>query len=83
MTLTNIKHILPATALAIASFGLTACVGDLDVKNINPQKVTENNLNGNFTKIYANMVLTGQTGPAGDGDIDDIDEGTSSMIRQL
>ncbi|WP_306302590.1 hypothetical protein [Segatella baroniae] len=53
MTLTNIKHILPATALAIASFGLTACVGDLDVKNINPQKVTENNLNGNFTKIYA------------------------------
>lgn len=29
------------------------------------------------------MVLTGQTGPAGDGDIDDIDEGTSSMIRQL
>ena len=29
------------------------------------------------------MVLTGQTGPAGNGDLDDIDEATSSMIRQL
>src|SRR3712207_9240295 len=36
-----------------------------------------------YTTLFRSMVLTGQTGPAGDGDIDDIDEGTSSMIRQL
>jgi hypothetical protein len=77
------KNILPAAAIAIASMGLTACVGDLDVDNINPQKVSANNNDALFTKVYANMVLTGQTGPVGDGDIDDIDEGTSSMIRQL
>lgn len=83
MTISKFKNIIPATAVAIASLGLTACVGDLDVDNINPQKVAVNDLDATFTKIYANMVLTGQTGPAGDGDIDDIDEGTSSMIRQL
>lgn len=83
MKLINIKHILPTAAFAVATMGLTACVGDLDVENINPQKVSVNNPDAAFTKIYANMVLTGQTGPAGDGDIDDIDEGTSSMIRQL
>ena len=83
MKISNFKNILPVAAIAIASMGLTACVGDLDVDNINPQKVSTNNNDALFTKVYANMVLTGQTGPNGDGDIDDIDEGTSSMIRQL
>ena len=83
MKLLNIKHILSAAALAIVALGFTACTKDLDVENINPQQVPDVNEDALFTKIYANMVTTGQTGPNGNGDIDDTDEGTSSMIRQL
>lgn len=83
MNIAKFKNIISAAAIALASIGLTGCVGDLDVQNINPKKVAEKNTDATFTKIYANMVLTGQKGPDGEGDIDDIDEGTSSMIRQL
>lgn len=70
-------------ALAVASACLSSCVGDLDVENINPQKQTNTEYDDILNKVYANMVLTGQKGPDGEGDLDDIDEGTSSMIRQL
>ena len=83
MKFLDIKHIVSAAALAIVAFGFTACTKDLDVENINPQQVPDVNEDALFTKIYANMVTTGQTGPNGNGDIDDIDEGTSSLIRQL
>ena len=80
MKLFNIKNILSA---AVVLLGFTACTNDLTVENINPQQVPDVNEDALFTKIYANMVTTGQTGPNGNGDIDDIDEGTSSFIRQL
>lgn len=83
MKLFNIKNILSAAALAVVSLSFTACVNDLNVDNINPQQVQTPDMDAIFSKIYANMVLTGQTGPNGNGDIDDIDEGTSSLIRQL
>jgi hypothetical protein len=79
----NIKHFISAASCMVVALGFTACVKDLDVENINPQQEAEANLDAMFTKIYANMVTTGQTGPNGNGDIDDIDEGTSSMIRQI
>ena len=34
-----------------------------------------------FNKIYASFSLTGQSGPNGNGDIDDVDEGRSGMFR--
>ena len=55
----------------------------MDVENINPQQVPDLNSDALLNKIYANLVVTGQSGPAGNGDIDDIDEGTSNLVRQL
>jgi hypothetical protein len=73
MKLFKYNNILPAVALTIASFGMIACTGDLDVENINPQQVASNNNDAMFTKIYANLVLTGQTGPDGNCDIEGLD----------
>lgn len=77
------KNILPAAALALSLTGLSSCTGDLDVENINPQQVSKFDQNSIFNKVYANMVLTGQTGPDGNRDIQDVDEGASNMIRQI
>lgn len=77
------KNILPAAALALSLTGLSSCTGDLDVENINPQQVSKFDQNAIFNKVYANMVLTGQTGPDGNKDIQDVDEGASNMIRQI
>ncbi|MCI1731711.1 MAG: hypothetical protein LKM34_04765 [Prevotella sp.] len=59
------KNILPAAAIALSLTGLSSCTGDLDVENINPQQVSKFDQNAIFNKVYANMVLTGQTGPDG------------------
>lgn len=79
----NIKSLLPVAACALM-FSATGCVGDLDVDpTINKSTNMEFDRDGNFRKIYANMALTGQVGPAGDADIADIDEGTSDFVRQI
>ena len=78
----KLKYILSAAVLACSAL-FTSCVKDLEVENINPQQVSDFNEDYIFNKIYSNMVLTGQTGPDGSNDLDDIDEGTSNMIRQL
>ena len=38
MRLYNLKNIMIGAAVIAASAGLSSCVGDLDVENINPQK---------------------------------------------
>ncbi|MBR3717820.1 MAG: RagB/SusD family nutrient uptake outer membrane protein [Bacteroidaceae bacterium] len=77
------KTLLPVAALSL-TLGLTSCTGDLDVDpTIDKSTSMEFNRDAVFAKIYANMVLTGQNGPAGDGDIADIDEGTSDFFRQI
>ena len=83
MKLKNIKSIIPVAVITIAAFGLGSCTGDLNVENINPQQVSTFDQDAMFNKIYANMVLTGQTGPDGNKDIEGIDEGTSNFIRQV
>lgn len=83
MKILKFKYIASAAVIALSSLGITSCVGDLDVDNINPQQVSELDTEALFNKVYANMVLTGQVGPDGSGDLDDIDEGTSNMVRQL
>lgn len=59
MKLFNIKNILSTTIVVL---GFAACTNDLTVENINPQQVPDVNEDALFTKIYANMVTTGQTG---------------------
>ena len=84
MNIRHFKNILPAALLGAAAFGFTACTGDLDVENINPQQVSAFDQDAIFAKIYANMALTGQTGPDGNSDLDaSVDEGFSSMVRQI
>lgn len=79
----KVKNILSATLLLLSLGGMTSCVGDLDVKNINPQQVSELNKDALLNKIYSNLMLTGQTGADGNKDIEGIDEGTSAMMREL
>jgi len=67
----------------VALFGLTACVHNLDVEPKDENKIMIFDQDAIFTKCYATLALTGQQGPAGSGDVDDIDEGTSSFIRMI
>ena len=79
----KLRNILSAAALSLFTLGLTSCVGDLHVDSINPQQEQALNLDALFNKMYANLSVTGQKGPDGNGDLDDIDEGTSGLIRNL
>ena len=65
------------------SLTLGSCLGDLDVKPIDPSTTTGFYQDQVFNKIYATLGVTGQNGPDGDGDIEDIDEGTSSFYRVI
>ncbi len=78
----KLKYILPVVVFVCSAL-FTSCVKDLEVQNINPQEVSDFNEDYIFNKIYGNLVLTGQTGPNGDSDLDDIDEGTSNMTRLI
>ncbi len=80
MKLSKIKSYIPAAALVLA-LGATSCVNDLDVDPINPQQTMTYDGDALFNKIYASFCLTGQSGGAGNGDVDDIDEGSSEFFR--
>ena len=76
--------------LAITSILLitTSCTKDLDTIPIDEDVVTSASLYENasaykqvIAKLYAGLALTGQEGPAGDGDLIGIDEGFSSYLR--
>jgi hypothetical protein len=69
---------------------LMSCVGDLDVTPIDPQVKTSADVytdtesyKAGLAKLYAAFALTGQQGPAGDGDVAGVDEGFSCFIRSL
>lgn len=78
----KLRYLLPAAMIACATL-FTSCLKDLEVENINPQEVSDFNEDYIFNKIYGNLVLTGQTGPNGDSDLDTDDEGMSNMIRLI
>ena len=77
-----IKSLLPSAALAL-SLGLTSCVGDLDVKPIDPNTLMKATPDYLFNKCYANMAVAGNGGANGDSDMSGIDGGTSVFLRQL
>lgn len=64
---------------ALMGFGMMAC--DLDRQPLDPNTDTKFNKDAVFAKCYATFGLTGQVGPDGSGDLDGIDEGTSSFYR--
>ncbi|MGJ8548049.1 RagB/SusD family nutrient uptake outer membrane protein [Winogradskyella wichelsiae] len=76
--------------LATISLFMTACHDDLDQDPIDPDSFTEQDVFANATeakgalaKLYASLALTGQSGPSGQPDIADIDEGFSQYTRML
>lgn len=82
MQFRHIKHLLPIVSLLMV-VSITSCVGDLDVKPIDPSVTQAFDQDGVFTKIYATMAMTGNEGPAGIGDVDGLDEGTSGFYRLI
>ena len=81
----KIKYILGMLFAVI----LSSCINDLNVVPIDPNLDTadklfdtEDSYKMALAKVYASYVLTGQQGPAGDADIQGIDEGFSSYLRQ-
>jgi len=83
MIFKKIKSYIPVAVALLALGGMTiACTGDLDVENINPKQTSTLDADALLNKIYSSFVLTGQTGPDGNKDIADIDEGRSDLYRK-
>jgi hypothetical protein len=73
-------------AAVCSVFIMVSCSKQLDLLPKND--VTSNTVYKNaagykqaFAKVYASFALTGNNGPAGNGDIQGIDEGTSDFLR--
>ena len=84
----NIKK--SAIPLALLVVLMMSCVGDLNVKPIDPYistsadvYTTPESYKAVLAKLYASFALTGQIGPAGSGDVAGVDEGFSCFIRSL
>lgn len=74
-------RLLKYVSVACVALVMTACVHNLNTTPIDKNSTTGFNQDALFTKIYSTLATTGQTGPAGSGDIDDIDEGWSGLFR--
>ncbi|PSR11215.1 MAG: hypothetical protein DA408_03265 [Bacteroidetes bacterium] len=81
----------PHLALLLVSlvFITTSCFKDLDVQPIDPDDTTANVVYENpaayrqvLAKLYAGFAVSGQSGPDGQPDINGIDEGFSTYLRQ-
>ncbi|MBR1382168.1 MAG: RagB/SusD family nutrient uptake outer membrane protein, partial [Paludibacteraceae bacterium] len=66
---------------ALLGLGMTAC--SLDREPLDPNTDTHFNKDAVLAKCYATFGTTGQKGPDGSGDVDGIDEGTSSFYRMF
>jgi starch-binding outer membrane protein, SusD/RagB family len=71
-----------------AALQVLAVVGCTDTTELPTSTITDNNYFNDpssyrqfLAKIYAGLAVSGQQGPAGDGDIDGIDEGFSQYLR--
>ncbi|HKL14996.1 MAG TPA: RagB/SusD family nutrient uptake outer membrane protein [Balneolaceae bacterium] len=84
-------RILAAFALLAMVFGIAvSCTDDLSTTPIDDSITTSadvyetpDDFEQVLAKLYAGFSVTGQQGPAGNADIQGIDEGFSSYIRQL
>ena len=85
----NFKNTAIPSALTLVLL-MMSCVGDLNVKPIDPYLTTAANVyttpesyKAGLAKLYAAFALTGQVGPNGSGDVGGVDEGFSCFIRSL
>lgn len=83
-------RILALALVALTVVFTASCVNDLNTSPIDDSVVTSANVYETpddfrqvLAKLYAGFAATGQQGPAGMPDIQGIDEGFSSYIRQL
>ncbi len=83
------KLYIKTTLIASILFVLSGCVKDLDVSPIDPNLTTSKNVYNTvddykegLAKLYASFALSGQQGPFGLPDIEDIDEGFGNYLRQ-
>lgn len=84
-TQSYIRSVLCIFLVAALSHG---CVSDLDTLPLDPETSTANNLFedpssyiGVLAKLYAGLAVSGQSGPAGNADIEGIDEGFGQYLR--
>jgi len=85
------KNIIKKLFFVLAVTALVpACTNDLNQSPIDPDSFTQQDVFANATvakgalaKLYASLALTGQQGPAGQPDIQGIDEGFSQFSRML
>jgi hypothetical protein len=82
--------IVSVALIAIMAVTATSCTDDLNTSPIDDDVQTSEsvytspeNYRQVLAKLYAGFATTGQQGPAGDPDIQGIDEGFSSYLRQL
>lgn len=77
------RNILIKTAVAgFLCLGLASCADDLNISSIDPQSSPSYDADGLLAKQYATLGLTGQKGPAGNGDMSQ-DEGESGFYRVI
>ncbi len=76
-------------SLVTSLFFFAGCFNDLDVEPIDPNLATAENVyktvddyKMGLAKLYATFALSGQQGPAGQPDIEGIDEGFGNYLRQ-
>src|SRR5699024_2463555 len=87
---TNQYKILSAASIAVMVSFMASCVDNLNTSPLDDDVVTSEAVYEThedyrqvLAKLYAGFAATGQQGPAGNPDIQGIDEGVSSYIRQF
>lgn len=87
---TQINKLIGLALILATGLYAASCVNDLNTSPIDEDVVTSElvfetpeNFRLVLAKMYAGLSMTGQEGPAGQADIQGIDEGFSSYVRQL
>lgn len=82
--------IVSVVLIAMMAITATSCTGDLNTSPIDDDVETSESVYTGpdkyrqvLAKLYAGFATTGQQGPAGNPDIQGIDEGFSSYLRQM
>ena len=77
------KNIILKTAVVgLLALGLSSCADDLNISSIDPKSSPSYDMEQLLAKQYATLGVTGQTGPAGKGDLS-MDEGESGFFRTV
>lgn len=84
----QINYIKITFFLLLTGFISNGCIKDLDTVPLDPQTVTASSVFNDpaaykavLAKVYAGLALSGQQGPAGQADIQGIDEGFGQYLR--